>query len=380
MLRCKYEIVDVRFGELWLKGENRDRFVRQLILNIEAALSAEEYSSIEKLRDRLIIRLSDGSNCMRISSILSNVFGISSIYLGTICEPSLDAMLSASRPLLARKKSFRVEARRSYKLHKFTSIEMRDHMVRNQEKLGCRAEASSRNMLYIDALKDFAILSNHMVKGAGGLPVGSSGTAVALLSGGIDSPLAAYMAMKRGLRLVYVHFHAFPDNKKAAESKISSIISTLSACGQPIASYYVPSHIFQAHAASANSRYELLVFKRFMYEFASRIAVKEGANAIVTGESLGQVASQTVSNLSATQSGINLLMFRPLIGMDKQEIIDTASRIGTYKYSVMPYRDVCSIKIRRPATSASANTIDALYKRLKMGVALDETLAKSARV
>ncbi|MEM3841487.1 MAG: tRNA uracil 4-sulfurtransferase ThiI [Candidatus Micrarchaeaceae archaeon] len=374
-----YQIIDIRYGELWLKGKNRPRFINQLVSNIEEALKGEEYSNIEKLRDRIIIRLLKSSNGKRMLSKLSKVFGISAIYLGITCAPTLEAMLAASSTLASRKKSIRIEARRSYKLHSFTSIDIRNYIMQNQDRLSSRADSSSHNKLYIDALKHFAIVSDTMEKGAGGLPVGSSGTAVALLSGGIDSPLAAYMAMKRGLRLVYVHFHAFPDNSSAMKSKISSIIKVLSEYGSPKAVYYVPSHIFQAYAASAKSKYELLIFKHFIYVFASAVAARENAKAIVTGESLGQVASQTVENLLATQNGVEMLILRPLIGMDKQEIIDMASRIGTYRYSIMQYRDVCSIKSRRPATSASASAVSSLYKKLKMDLAVGQSLAKATK-
>jgi thiamine biosynthesis protein ThiI len=183
--------------------------------------------------------------------------------------------------------------------------------------------------------------------------------------------------MKRGLRPIYVHFHTFPDNRKAEESKMGLIFAKLSEYGLPEATYYVPSHIFQAYAASASQKYELVLFKRFIYEFALKVAHTEGAGAIATGESLGQVASQTLKNLSATQHGIDLLFFRPLIGMDKQEITDMSSGIGLYAYSIMKYRDVCSIKVKSPSTGSGASTINALYKKYKLADALEETASKA---
>lgn len=380
MKQRRYEFADVRFGELWLKGSNRGNFIAQLISNMEAALHGESYSRIERLRDRLLVVFNAESDARRIASKLSKVFGISLVFLGIKCEPTLEDMLKAVSSISNGKKSVRIEARRSYKLHGFSSVDMRDYIISNAAKHGIAPERNSRNRIYVDALKDSAIVSDFRLKGAGGLPVGSSGSAVVLISGGIDSPLAAYLTMKRGLRPLYIHFHTFPDNEQAAKSKMISIFAKLSEYGLPIATYYVPSHIFQAYAASAPQRYELVLFKRFIYEFALKVVRSEGAGAIATGESLGQVASQTLKNLSATQHGIDVLFFRPLIGMDKQEITDMSSRIGLYQYSIMKYRDVCSIKARNPATGTSASSINALYKKYKLADALEETASKSLKL
>ncbi|MCL5007200.1 MAG: tRNA 4-thiouridine(8) synthase ThiI [Candidatus Marsarchaeota archaeon] len=380
MKQKKYEFADVRFGELWLKGSNRGNFIAQLISNMEAALQGESYSRIERLRDRLLVFFSADSNAKAIASKLSKVFGISLVFLGVKCQPALESMLQSVAILSEGKKNVKIEARRSYKLHGFSSVDMRDYIIGKAAEHGIVPERNSRNRVYVDALKDFAIVSDFRLKGSGGLPVGSSGSAVVLISGGIDSPLAAYLTMKRGLRPIYIHFHTFPDNRQAAESKMGSIFAKLSEYGLPAATYYVPSHIFQAYAASAPQRYELVLFKRFIYEFAMKVARREGAGAIATGESLGQVASQTLKNLSATQHGIDMLFFRPLIGMDKQEITDMSSRIGLYGYSIMKYRDVCSIRVRNPTTGAGASAVNALYAKYKLAAALDETASKSLRL
>ena len=380
MKQKKYEFADVRFGELWLKGSNRGNFIAQLISNMEAALQGESYSRIERLRDRLLVFFSADSNAKAITSKLSKVFGISLVFLGVKCQPALESMLQSVAILSEGKKNVKIEARRSYKLHGFSSVDMRDYIIGKAAEHGIVPERNSRNCVYVDALKDFAIVSDFRLKGSGGLPVGSSGSAVVLISGGIDSPLAAYLTMKRGLRPIYVHFHTFPDNRQAAESKMGSIFAKLSEYGLPAATYYVPSHIFQAYAASAPQRYELVLFKRFIYEFAMKVARREGAGAIATGESLGQVASQTLKNLYATQHGIDMLFFRPLIGMDKQEITDMSSRIGLYGYSIMKYRDVCSIRVRNPTTGAGTSAVNALYAKYKLAAALDETASKSLRL
>ena len=213
-------------------------------------------------------------------------------------------------------------------------------------------------------------------KGTGGLPCGSTGKAVILLSGGIDSPVAAFYAMKRGLQPVYLHVHAFKDNDPAVSSKITDIAKKLSY--SPTAKvYYAPFYPFQAMACGIPERYELVLFKMFLYQLATIVAKKEGAKAIVTGESLGQVASQTLQNLYASQQGTILPILRPLIGFDKEEIIDKAKEIGTYALSLKPYKDVCSFRAKNPATAANEKTIIRLYANAKIKEAVEKSFLLS---
>ena len=176
-----------------------------------------------------------------------------------------------------------------------------------------------------------------------------------LLSGGIDSPVAAWYAMKRGMQPIYVHIHSFQNADEAMKGKIPVLIKTLSGFHPRYSAYFVPSHIFQA-ASMGLGKYELVMMKTFFLRLAEQVALKEGAHAIFTGESLGQVASQTAENIEAEQFGLKVPVLRPLIGYDKEEIIKVARAIGTYDQSITQYRDVCSMNAKNPVTNSNMAT------------------------
>ena len=233
--------------------------------------------------------------------------------------------------------------------------------------------------IYISVTKECAYVFVDRKRGAGGLPVGTSGRCVVLLSGGIDSPVAAWYAMKRGLVPVYVHVHGYSSGNEAASSKISEITRLLSAYWPGTVTYYVPSHLFQM-ASMGSGRYELVLMKAFMMRIAEAIAEKEGAGAIVTGESLGQVASQTLSNMASEQYGISMPVLRPLVGLDKQEITNLAISIGTYQESLKPYKDVCSINARSPATRSKPELIRRMAEEMKLDGVVKRSMERSLRV
>ncbi len=370
-------MIIIRFGELWLKGANRDQFVDRLMSNIKAALHGEEYSELKNEYDRFVLYASKGTDMKRVEAKLSKIPGISNIAHGTIAKNDIKDIIEKAKLLNAEKKSVRIEAHRSYKTNAFTSRDIISGFIKAKDlDFGLDMESSDR--IYISVAKDRSFVYMDKVKGIGGLPVGASGKAVVLLSGGIDSPVASYYAMKRGLQPIYLHVHTFPSNKAAMQSKIPKIISVLSQFSPQSRSYYAPAHIFQSAVAGMPTKYELVLFKKFMYRLAERIAKDEGAKAIVTGESLGQVASQTVENLAASQHGISTLIVRPLIGMNKEEIICKANEIGTYALSIQEYRDVCSIRIRSPATKTKPMMMERLYDEYGIRDALDRTYEKTS--
>ncbi|MGC8537364.1 MAG: tRNA uracil 4-sulfurtransferase ThiI [Candidatus Micrarchaeia archaeon] len=370
-------MIIIRFGELWLKGANRDQFVDRLMSNIKAALKGEKYSELKNEYDRFVLYASKESDMKGIEAKLAKVPGISNIAHGTVAKNDIKDMIEKAKLLNADKKSVRIEAHRSYKTDAFTSRDIISGFIKATD-LGFSLDMESSNKIYISVSKDRTFIYMDKVKGIGGLPVGASGKAIVLLSGGIDSPVASYYAMKRGLQPIYLHVHTFPSNKAAMQSKIPKIISVLSQFSPQSRSYYAPAHIFQSAVAGMPTKYELVLFKKFMYKLAERIAKDEGAKAIVTGESLGQVASQTVENLTASQHGVSTLIVRPLIGMNKEEIIGNANKIGTYGLSIQEYRDVCSIKIRSPATKAKPVIISKLYDEYNLQDALDMTYEKTS--
>lgn len=372
----RYDAILIRFGELWLKGENRDAFVSALYGNVSAAIRGLKHSSLSRQRDAFTIDLDGKSDVDGLLSALSYVPGISWFAPVVAAKPEIkDVMKKASSFSKEAKGKVRIEAKRSYKGHSFNSMELVGAMLKApKSSLKLELDKDGGDTLYITVERERALLHLGKVPGVGGLPVGTSGKGVVLLSGGIDSPVASFYAMKRGIRPIYLHFHTFPDGKKVLRSKIPKMVQGLARYSNGAKIYYVPAHVFQAAAMKMDTRFELVVFKRFMYNVASRIAEREGALSIVTGESVGQVASQTVENMTASQKGVGRLILRPLSGFDKDEIIRKARQLGTYELSIKEYKDVCSIRIRRPATRAAAEQVDRLYERCALRAAEDRSV------
>ncbi|MGI0100562.1 MAG: tRNA uracil 4-sulfurtransferase ThiI [Candidatus Micrarchaeaceae archaeon] len=371
-----YKGIAIHFGEIWLKGKNRNDFINRLYGNVELALRGESYGDLRNMRDRFYLTLNSDSDIASMERKLSRVFGINRFSPVMATDNDLDKMVDASNKLLKAGDKVRIVPHRSVKTLDFDSRGIVSHFIENKEKLGFEIDKDAGKELYINSNKDSTFVYTEKIPGAGGLPVGSSGSAVVLLSGGIDSPVAAFYAMKRGLLPVYMHVHAFASNSDEKLSKIRNLIGALSTYYQKPKAYAMPGHVFQSYALKAPKKYELVLFKMFLYRLADRIADTEGADCIVGGESLGQVASQTVRNIEASQSGTSRFIMRPLIGFDKQEIIDTAKRIGTYDESIKEYKDVCSIVARDPATRSGRDTIRRLWEKTSMDSAVELTLEK----
>ncbi len=371
-------VITVRFGELWLRGKNRGMYIKALKRNLLDLLASEKFE-IENNYDRFIIRLNGDSDTGKIRDGLTHLFGISNYEISYASKPSLDSIDKTAKLLLKKEKdikSVKINAHRSYKKFKFNSVDITRRLIKVVGKLGIEPDLHKYDReLFVNVTKDAAFLSIDKAKGPGGLPVGTSGKGVVLLSGGIDSPVAAWYAMKRGMEPVYVHIHGYPEAKDALKSKLPDIVRILSAYYPNARTYYVPSHIFQVGAIKSR-RHELILLKNFMLRIADLVAEKEQAQAIFTGESLGQVASQTLSNLQAEEQGVKTQILRPLIGFDKQEIVSAAIKIGTYDESIKPYKDVCSINSRNPVTRTNPLLMAKLVKEFK----IDALAKKSMRL
>ena len=375
MTDYSYKYIVIHFGEIWLKGGNRNIFVSRLRRNIRNALSGTSYVSLELKRDRFMIKLNESSDAEGICSRLSKVFGVSWFAPAVLVDGSMREMFGAIRKLTASigSEPVRIVVRRSLKKGK-NSMEILKELLALAKKEGMEMDKDSKNIVNVNVTEFGTLVYSDKRRGPGGLPVGSSGKAVILLSGGIDSPVAAYYAMKRGLTPVYLHFHPFASNKIAEESKIGDFGRVLAGYSNGASIYFAKADLFQSAIMRMPSKYEHVLFKRFMYKVAERIAKKEGAEVICTGESLAQVASQTVKNMRASEKGIKLLMFRPLSGFDKQEIVNEAQKLGTFDISIKPYKDVCSMRLRNPSTSMSAELADGLYKKYGIAKVVQRTV------
>ncbi len=375
MTNYSYKYIVIHFGEIWLKGGNRNIFINRLRRNIADALKGTDYASLDLRRDRFMVELNEGSDIGMISARLSKVFGISWFAPAILVKSEIGEMFGAVGKLASeqKRKAVRIVVRRSYKEGK-NSMEILKELLDLANRKGMKMDKDSERVINVNITDFGTLVYADKIRGPGGLPVGVSGKAVVLLSGGIDSPVAAYYAMKRGLTPIYLHFHPFASNKIAEESKIAEFGKELSGYSNGASIYYAKADFFQSAVIKMSSRYEHVLFKRFMYKIAERIAKKEGAEVICTGESLAQVASQTVKNMRASEKGIRLLMLRPLSGFDKQEIVDKAQSIGTFETSIKPYKDVCSMHIQNPSTSMSAELTDALYRKYGIAKVVQRTM------
>jgi len=351
--------------EVSLKGKNRRWFERRLTTNVRRALKDLPTRSVNRPAWRILVTFAEPVPFSEVARRLGTVFGLHAILPVRHAGYSLEDVDVALRPLLADMppNSFAVRCLRSDKRFPLTSIEI-------EREIGSRVQAATgwpvdlgRPQLTVHLLLDengfwlwFA-----GVAGPGGLPVGTGGRAVALLSGGIDSPVAAYMMMKRGMRLDFVHFHSVPRTDPASLEKVEELVRILNRYQGGARLATVPLlPIQEAIVAGCPAPLRVLLYRRFMLRLAQLAAQRFNARALVTGESLGQVASQTVENLAAVEAIATLPVLRPLIGLDKQEIISLARRAGTYETSILPHLDCCSFHVpERPETRADRDQLAA---------------------
>ena len=359
----RYEGIVIHFGELWLKGRNRHDFISALMRNIKLALPDEYKSKLVKMRDRLMLEVQSNEDIVICMGVLSNVFGISWFAPFMKSGTDMDSMISVANSFFNAGENVKIEPHRSSKKGPMTSKDIVSNFIKRQAELKFVPEKLGEKRLYIDVLEDFCIVHSKKRKGLGGLPVGTSGRAVVLLSGGIDSPVAAYYALKRGLEPIYIHFYAYGSIKEFYDTKMPKILNLLLKYYPRAKVYAVPVHLFQISAMKEQQKYEVVLFKKFIYETAQIISEMEKAKVIVTGESLGQVSSQTAENLAATSQNIHYLIFRPLLGFDKQEIITKSKELGIYDLSIMPYKDACSLRSRNPVTRISSTALESIYSR-----------------
>ncbi len=369
------KVLIIHFGELWLRGRNRNSYIKALQRNINEVMRAEDVR-LERAYDRFVLRLGPKCELGRVKERLDHLFGISNYEIAYVTKSELGPILELAKRLLLGmdKRALKISAHRSYKKLPFNSVEIVDRLFKLAKEMGFPLSNKEFEFeLRINVTREAAYISYEKVKASGGLPVGTSGCGVVLLSGGIDSPVAAWYAMKRGVRPVYIHVHGYPNKDEVMNSKMHGLLSKLAKYSPGAKIYYVPSYVFQAKAVKAG-RYELILLKMFMMMVAERIARKEGANMIFTGESLGQVASQTPANIAAESDGIKIPILRPLIGFDKEEIIKVARRIGTYDLSILPYRDICSINSRNPKTQTDLKKAREIRKAMKLGSIVTRTM------
>lgn len=347
MQPLKYEYILCRYGELSTKGKNRKNFTRQLLRNTKEQLRAFPSLKYRETFDRLYIELQD-ENADEVMKNLVNVFGYSSFSLAVKVERDIDVVAQVALQLIEQEEgeTFKVIARRHDKLFEPNSDAINRHVataiLQNTDwKVNVRQPDLS---ILIEVRKDVIYVMMGRVQGNGGYPVGIQGKSMLMLSGGIDSPVAAYLMMKRGVRLEAIHFASPPYTSAEAQKKVMDLAQKLTKFQSHIKVHVVPFTQIQLEIyKKAPESYAITLMRRFMLRIANELAEKRHCLAISNGESLGQVASQTLDSMKAITAMPSLPILRPLLSFDKVEIIDIARKIDTYELSILPYEDCCTI-------------------------------------
>ena len=362
--------VMVRVHEITLKGKNRPLFFRRLERNLRLALRGTAAERVERRHLGIEVSPVTDASWPEIAERIGNVFGVVKFYRCRKVPRSPEAIESALETELAGLDfaTFRITAKRSDKAYPLTSIELNRRLGSFVERLtGARVSLREPDVnVYVEITPREALVYLREMPGPGGLPVGSAGRVVALLSGGIDSPVAAWRMMKRGCLVTFVHFHSFPLVDGSSREKAQELAELLGRYQFRSTLFLVPfADVQREIILSVPPAYRVVVYRRFMTRIAEAIARERGAGALVTGESLGQVGSQTLENIGVVRSVATLPVLSPLIGMDKQEIIEQARRIDTFPVSILPDEDCCSLFTpRHPTTRARLADVERLESAL----------------
>ncbi len=370
----------VHYGEIALKGGNRPAFENRLVRNLKRALG--DSTQVRKDFGRLIVDIPNGGDPADLQARAARVFGVVSVDRGVRVEWGERKMAEAARSLLPEPggRTVAVDTRRADKRFPETSLEVNRRLGSVLVRGGWRVNLDSPEVtLRVELASGEALLSADRLRGPGGLPVGVAGRVVALLSGGIDSPVASWLAMKRGCEVVLAHFHN--ETLERDPGKAREIARVLAGYQGPTTLYTVPFADAQRRIiADCPSRLRMVLYRRLMARVAERIAARERARALVTGDNLGQVASQTLENLAVLDRAVSLPVLRPLLTYDKEETVQVAKRIGTYGLSIQPYGDCCSFLVaKHPETRADPARVEAIEGASDPAAQVEACLEKASR-
>jgi len=372
--------VVIHYKELALKGRNRPWFVQTLLRNIRALLADLDVVHVGLVAGRIEVRFQTGDHWDVARTRLLRLPGIANFARAEHVDADVEVMattvLNGLRGLPPR--SFRIKSRRADKRFPIPSPEL-ERLIggRVHTELGWPVDLSHpKTIIRIEIFTDGAFIVFDREPGAGGLPVGTGGKAICLLSGGIDSPVAAWRIIRRGVRVQLVHFHSYPILDQASQEKVRELASILTRYQLKSRLYLVPfGGVQQQVAVTVPPEFRVIIYRRLMLRIAQRIAERVHAHALVTGDVLGQVASQTIENMQAIDDATTMLVLRPLVSLDKEEITDEAIRLGTYPISILDDQDCCSLFVpRNPATRAHLDEVRAAEGLLDVEALVTEAL------
>lgn len=374
------KVIIVRYSEIHLKGNNKEFFESALISNLKFALRDFEYD-FARSNARYVIRNFDESVLPQLIDVIKNVFGVHSLSVAEEVPSTYEDIQRAAFAVAPQSGTFKVNTNRADKRFPMKSMqlsaEIGGDVLQRNNKLSVDLH-NPQTIINIDIRENGkTFVFTDIIKAVNGMPVGTGGKAIAMLSGGIDSPVAVYLMSKRGMTIRAVHFHSFPYTSMQARQKVLDLAKivkkyTLHMTVDVVSFTEIQTEIHE----KCPEEYMITIMRRFMMRIAERLARANGAGAVITGESLGQVASQTLESITSTNSVATLPVFRPLIGFDKDDIIEISEKIGTYETSILPYEDCCTIFLpKRPVTKPRLSTVEKIESVLDVETLVNNALA-----
>ncbi len=373
------KVIIIRYSEIHLKGKNRGYFERVLLVNLERAMKGLRHE-LHRTSGRYLISAFDETRLEELCGRISRVFGVHSYSVGLCVPYDEDSIYRAAREVCPKEGTFKVASHRADKKYPLTSMELSarigGRLLDEFPALSVDVHQPQHTVCLDVRENGTALVFGTFEAGAGGMPVGTSGKGLLLISGGIDSPVAGYMMAKRGMSVEFLHFHSYPYTNDGAKEKVKELSQLLSryTCTGKLVTLNV-AHIQEEIHAKCAAELNVTLLRRFMFRLAERLAKRYDDKCLITGESLGQVASQTIEGITSSNAVVSLPVLRPLIGFDKDEIIALAKKIGTFETSVLPFEDCCTVFLPEfPATRPKLSFIEEEEGKLDVERLLSEAL------